>query len=180
MSREAANKEDRKDRNKNRHLLLDIVHLHNCRVGCEVGVSRGDHAEQILQRTSLDKLYLVDPWKQRYATPEEQYEAVQTRFIPYGDRVELRRGMSMQMAKTFPDEVFDFIYIDANHRYASVLLDLAAWMPKLRKDGILAGHDYVNYATKHIAVRAAVDEFLEGKHIYTTPDSRWPEWWVIV
>jgi hypothetical protein len=34
------------------------------------------------------------------------------------------------------------VYIDANHEYASVVEDIALWRPKVRKGGILAGHDY--------------------------------------
>jgi predicted O-methyltransferase YrrM len=39
---------------------------------------------------------------------------------------------------------FDFVYIDARHDYASALEDIRDWWPKVRRGGILAGHDYVD------------------------------------
>jgi glycosyltransferase involved in cell wall biosynthesis len=34
-------------------------------------------------------------------------------------------------------------YIDADHRYESVVSDIQAWWPKVRPGGILSGHDYI-------------------------------------
>lgn len=48
----------------------------------------------------------------------------------------------------------DYIFLDAAHDYESVCADLAAWWPKIRPGGWLAGHDYL-YAE---GVRRAVDE----------------------
>ena len=79
----------------------------------------------------------------------------------------------------FPDNYFDFIYVDARHDYKGALEDLILWWPKLRLGGIMAGDDYatmddlggpkygndwsVNYdGTKDITarvVRGAVDDF---------------------
>eukprot|EP00758_Cryptobia_borreli_P017336 Tbor_TRINITY_DN6182_c4_g1::TRINITY_DN6182_c4_g1_i11::g.22020::m.22020 len=38
---------------------------------------------------------------------------------------------------------FDYIYVDARHDYKGVLDDISQWWPKLKKGGIMAGHDYV-------------------------------------
>jgi hypothetical protein len=40
-----------------------------------------------------------------------------------------------------PDGSLSFCFIDAAHDYESVKRDLEAWGPKVRADGILAGHD---------------------------------------
>jgi predicted O-methyltransferase YrrM len=45
--------------------------------------------------------------------------------------------------RLFPDEHFDFVFIDAAHDYASVVADIRGWLPKVKHGGILAGHDYV-------------------------------------
>ena len=37
---------------------------------------------------------------------------------------------------------FDFIFIDADHRYDAVWADLNHWWPKVKNGGICAGHDY--------------------------------------
>ena len=64
------------------------------------------------------------------------------RLAVYGS-VFLVRGYSPGVATRFPDNFFDFMYIDARHDYASVLSDLLEWWPKLSPDGIMAGHDYL-------------------------------------
>jgi predicted O-methyltransferase YrrM len=56
----------------------------------------------------------------------------------------------------FPDGSFDFIFIDADHSYEGVRADITNYYPKVRKGGILAGHDYAHSES----VRRAVDELL--------------------
>ncbi len=46
-------------------------------------------------------------------------------------------------------------FIDAAHDYDSVKGDITAWLPKVRKGGILAGHDIM-----HEPVERAVRELL--------------------
>jgi predicted O-methyltransferase YrrM len=36
----------------------------------------------------------------------------------------------------------DFLYIDADHSRAGVLRDLEAWLPHMRRGGMIAGDDY--------------------------------------
>lgn len=45
-------------------------------------------------------------------------------------------------ADLFPDNHFDFVYIDASHDFDSVCRDIRAWLPKVRSGGMLAGHDF--------------------------------------
>jgi len=59
--------------------------------------------------------------------------------------------------KNDEDETFDFIYIDACHLYESVLWDMEHYFPKLKKGGILGGHDY--FDSHAFGVVKAVDEF---------------------
>ena len=39
------------------------------------------------------------------------------------------------------NQVFDFVFIDGDHRYESVRRDIQAWLPKVRPGGIMGGHD---------------------------------------
>lgn len=39
------------------------------------------------------------------------------------------------------DEIADLVFIDADHRYQSTKLDIGLWLPKVKKGGILCGHD---------------------------------------
>ena len=45
-------------------------------------------------------------------------------------------------ARWVPDAFLDLIFIDGFHAYDPLKADIAAWLPKLRSPGILAGHDY--------------------------------------
>lgn len=65
------------------------------------------------------------------------------------------KGVSWETAEKFDDASIDFVFIDADHAYESVKKDILAWFPKVRRGGILAGHDYV---PSQPGVRRAVDE----------------------
>jgi hypothetical protein len=70
----------------------------------------------------------------------------------------------MEAVTSFEDRSLDFVYIDANHQIPQVIDDICAWRLKVRKGGIVAGHDFyeskrqdtkchVKYAV-HCAVKA--------------------------
>jgi predicted O-methyltransferase YrrM len=65
---------------------------------------------------------------------------------------------SEKASKEFPKNFFDFIYIDGDHSYKSVKQDISLWIGKLKKNGIMAGHDY-NWP----GVKQAVDEKFKNK-----------------
>jgi predicted O-methyltransferase YrrM len=62
-----------------------------------------------------------------------------------------------EAVKLFEDDSLDAVFIDADHSYEAVKLDIQNWMPKVRKGGILAGHDYT-YSWPGVV--RAVDELL--------------------
>jgi predicted O-methyltransferase YrrM len=66
---------------------------------------------------------------------------------------------SARASELFPDNYFDFIFLDAAHLYEDVRLDLKSWYPKLKIGGIFAGHDYY----MGTEVKRAVDEFFDCK-----------------
>jgi predicted O-methyltransferase YrrM len=67
----------------------------------------------------------------------------------------LAGGDSFDRAKDFEDESIDFCFIDANHTYDFVKKDILAYLPKMKKGGIIAGHDY---NMSHPGVIQAVNE----------------------
>ena len=73
-----------------------------------------------------------------------------------GDKLNIIRDLSVNASKRFNDNSLDFIFIDACHDYECVKEDLHTWYPKLKKDGIIAGHDYYD---GHVGVEKAVNEF---------------------
>ena len=78
-------------------------------------------------------------------------------------------NFSVNAARLFNDESIDFVYVDALHSYEGCMADLEAWYPKLKKGGILSGHDYGEHPHKpepdFPGVTRAVDEFFNSKNI---------------
>jgi len=54
----------------------------------------------------------------------------------------IHRSESPAAAEKFADESCDFVWIDAGHDYASVLADINAWLPKVKRGGVIGGDDY--------------------------------------
>lgn len=72
------------------------------------------------------------------------------------DIVRTVQKLSVEAAGDYGNQSLDFVFIDADHRYDAVKEDIAAWWPKIKPGGSLAGHDYTH--TTLTGVRRAVDE----------------------
>ncbi len=55
--------------------------------------------------------------------------------------VELYNNKSKEAYTFFPDNYFDMFFIDGDHRYDHIKEDIDLWYPKVKKGGILCGHD---------------------------------------
>lgn len=118
--------------------------------GVEVGTERGEYAEVLCKANPKLRLWCVDPYEAygdyREHTSQEKldsfYEEAQQRMTPYGN-CEFFRTRSTAAARGFSDKCLDFVYLDGNHSLPYVISDLHAWVPKVRKGGIVAGHDYI-------------------------------------
>lgn len=128
----------------------------------------------LLQRKDL-QLYMVDNWKgiaghEGYGSWEQAHNfnqaLLQTRFAD-SRRIVLPFD-SVYAASLIPGEdkdfgQLDFVFIDANHYYDFVLADINVWLPKLKKGGLLGGHDYNNpRGDWGKDVKRAVDEMADG------------------
>lgn len=140
----------------------------------ELGVFNGDFSEMILDYLKSNRLHLIDPFEineetygdamrltTAYST-DKQYADVFDKFsheILTG-KVVVNRKYSYDAVKDYPNNYFNFIYIDASHLYKDVKQDLNDWLPKLKNGGLMCGHDYVNHDS--FGVIKAVDEFCSG------------------
>lgn len=92
---------------------------------------------------------------------------------------------SMEAALIAGSEVFDFIFLDADHTYEHVKHDLNAWYPKLRPGGVFCGHDYDSviydeahihqdtYGGRHNGLIKAVNEYFGSNKIRREAGSIW-------
>jgi len=59
---------------------------------------------------------------------------------------------SMTAVDLFREDYLDLVFIDADHSYTCVKKDILGWLPKIRKGGVICGHDcwgkYTNYNLK--------------------------------
>ncbi len=60
------------------------------------------------------------------------------------DVVDVIVGRSAEVGSAWADGPVAFCYVDADHTFESVTADLAAWWPRVRLGGIIAGDDYQN------------------------------------
>ena len=161
-----------KSRDSFLELLSDFYIPKESRV-VEIGVLHGDFSEKIIKIINPKCLFLIDPYKVEpsvtygselnnlpvsYSTGED-YLGLIKRFendIRIG-KVFVLKNYSHKIVKGLQDNIFDFIYIDASHKYDDVKKDLNDWLPKLKENGVIAGHDYIELGS--FGVIKAIDEF---------------------
>ena len=119
-------------------------------VGAEVGVYEGDNALRLLQKTNTIRIYLIDNynndeseiWNYDIQKAKETAHKKMNK-MKYTDVVWIEKK-SHKCINDIPDGL-DYVYIDASHDYFNVLRDLNLYYTKLRKGGLLMGHDLIIY-----------------------------------
>ena len=166
--------------------LAQMFAARGYRRGAEIGVERGLFSRVLLDANPSLHLTCVDAWApyrgyREHVTPaklESLFADACQHLAPYGARVQIVRGWSVESAKDVPDASLDFVYLDANHTLPHVIADIAAWAPKVRVGGIVAGHDYGRRSVGH--VKEAVDAWVTAYGItdwHLTELDRSPSWW---
>lgn len=101
----------------------------------ELGSFHGDSARTILEDAEPRELHLID----------RDFSKLRRDSLR-DDVVRFHEGDSASTLGTFPDEHFDWIYIDADHSYAGVKRDLEEAKRKVKRDGLLIFDDYVFFS----------------------------------
>lgn len=137
--------------------------------GVEIGVYKGNFTET-LAKAGLE-VTGVDAWKvyRDYKDYEENdletkaYKEAKGRAEKHGFK--LIKAWSMDAVKVFEDESLDFVFIDGNHDFEHVVEDVAAWSRKVRKGGIVSGHDFFRNHHKRFGVKEAIPAWCEAYQI---------------
>lgn len=161
----------------------------------EVGVWRGHYSMDIHRALKPKQYWGVDPYlyRENYADAPDALEYVSQHNLDQlhfkvdllfqcMSNSKLLRTTGQEAAAQFEDQSLDFVYIDGDHSYEFVSGDCAAWWPKIRKGGILAGHDYTsgNPQKGHVyGVIEAVTEHCERYNLTVqTTQEQYATWWV--
>lgn len=139
-------------------------------VGCWKGQSTAYMAMEVLNQGKEKgiKFYCVDTWlgsgehqgdkdvqaKTLYEVFLHNMKRVKGAFIPV-------QKDSIEAAKDFKDNSIDFLYLDASHEYEYVKEDILAWLPKIKKGGMIAGHDYGFDGVKDAVTEILPEHILE-------------------
>lgn len=147
------------------------------KTGVEIGVYKGEFMK-LFCKAGL-KMFGVDPWKpygdfdivaeNRIDRQEFLYGHVKRMLAPYKN-VKLIRKLSTEAVNDFEDESLDFVYIDGNHCLKYVIEDICEWSKKIKKGGIIAGHDYIHPRRvdgrfDNLHVKFAVDAYVQAYRI---------------
>ena len=151
-------------------------------VMAEIGSYAGESAEIFLESGRVATIYCVDRWEDyRYGDGSEKLNAslaeaaFDRRMSFYGGMYSKLKMDSARAAQTVSNHSLDFVYIDGGHSYSDVRDDIRAWLPKIKRNGAIGGHDYVLCELPHYAVKAAVDDIF-GAPDETFEDDSWLVW----
>lgn len=141
-------------------------------IGCEIGVWKGSNARKFFECLNLEKMFLIDPYlpyddgslEVKGCTLEDflKIERNAKKLLGKWGKQAVWLRMSSFEAVTHVSNGLDFVYVDGNHNYEVVSKDLENYFPKLKKGGVLSGHDF---ACNYPGVVKAVLEFAEAKQL---------------
>jgi hypothetical protein len=154
----------------------------------EIGSYKGCFAEAICKFIPDIDLTVVDAWKvykgyKDYGENDletDAYKECKERSEKYGFKI--LKAWSLDAVKEFEDESLDFVFIDANHDFRYVVDDVDEWSKKVRKGGIVAGHDFFYNHHKGFGVREAIPAWCQAhdiKPLFVVAKDHCPSWFYV-
>lgn len=178
------------------HEWVALINRYGLKDVAEIGVLSGGLVGKVMSSCTIERYYGIDPWKvfvkwsddvpldeeiekERSQLPnwkhrwdqnyyDEMYEKVKSAIDSKHPEVILIREESVNAAKQIKDNSLDGVYLDAVHDFPNTLNDIYAWLPKVKENGIIAGHDYM---TRFMGLIRIVD-YVFGDDLVVPKDSR--------
>lgn len=156
------------------------------KIGCEVGVAGGQNIKNILENCpQIIKMIGVDSysdtsWDMLDINLNREFKGINGLFTEvnsmlsqFGDRAKLIRKLSKDACRDFADESLDFVFIDASHEFEDCYNDIINWYPKVKKNGVIMGHDW--YHPSHPGVTKSVMKIFMAEDIeyFKSPTHVW-------
>jgi len=163
------------------HLIVLFAEL-GFKKGAEIGVCRGEFSAVMLKTIPDLELFCVDNWQPysliRSENRQDLYHQQAVANLSRFPGAKILWMDSVEASRQIPDASLDFVYIDGAHDFDHVMADMLHWIPKVKHDGIIAGHDY----PIEPGVATAVNAYVKGCNItswYVTREVKPPSWfWV--
>jgi predicted O-methyltransferase YrrM len=130
-------------------------------IGVEIGSAEGTTTEYLLSTIDTLKLTSIDPytryidWDDKQPACEENRVQLLQKTEAYADRFTLVEKTSDDAVSQFKDASLDFVFVDGLHTYEQVKKDCDNYWPKIKKGGLLIGHDFARIE----GVNKAANEF---------------------
>lgn len=158
-----------------RENLPDILNSKNYKIGVELGSYKGEFADLILSNWN-GKLICIDLFdrEDNYLLQHEDnyytHDLAGNKLLPifnkrmhrHKDNLLTIQSDTVSASKFFPDNYFDFIYIDADHKYEAVIQELNSWYCKLKPGGLFSGHDFLpdfDYSKKNNSIYGYLNKY---------------------
>jgi predicted O-methyltransferase YrrM len=147
--------------------------------GAEIGVADGRYSFILCKNIPGLELIAVDPF---YRSGHE----AKAHEILASFHTNIMKTTSMEAVLKVPDESLDFVFIDGDHHFDYVMEDIIGWTRKVRKGGIVSGHDFYNFhnsgVKEAVMTYAGIHEITlniipEDKTAYI--DDQHPCWWFV-
>lgn len=58
------------------------------------------------------------------------------------EMVQIIESDSIKAAEQFDDGTIDFLFLDSCHEYTYIKEELLKWLPKMKRDSVIGGHDF--------------------------------------
>jgi hypothetical protein len=167
-----------------RHSRYDLAPLFatlNFNIGAEIGVRRGRFSKILCQDNPKLKMFCIDPWtaidtKYPQARQDQLYETAVQVLEPFD--VTIIRKTSLDALADIADRTLDFIFIDGDHRFDAVMMDIILWADKVKRGGIISCHDVYG---GEVGVQKAVEAYVHSHNIvpwYITKELQPTAYWV--
>jgi len=152
----------------------------NCRLA-EVGVADG-YSSLMMAHTlkEMGKLFHLTMIDNCDYGKGDQANEIMSNIIKsgLGDYITFRQMGSLDASCKYPDGYFDFVFIDASHKYEETKADIRLWYRKVKDEGLLAGHDYT--CPENPEVAQAVNEVIPETLLKTNVTSMHRGVWMVI
>ena|SRR3990167_66177 len=136
--------------------LYNLIVQGNYKTVVEIGAGQSTYALTAAVNETKGEFYSIDLTQEARLRSFPEGEGILDNEIRY----HFIQGNDLQIVKKWTKEI-DFLFIDSDHSYDHVRLQLEDWLPWVRKGGMIALHDTAQTDEIIKGCRQALNEFLK-------------------